>query len=95
MAKKSINNYAEVRTTDVCSLLFDQESKPEHYLMCKAINVYDDKYRINVYSKRWIEDIEGKYISASYFAKLSNNGSTLTILRKETSSYNPKQRDRQ
>ena len=36
---------------DVCCLLFKQVEKPQHYMMCKAMNVYDNKYRINVYTK--------------------------------------------
>ena len=50
-----------------CDVLFNQVEKPKDYLYCRSINVYDDRWRVNVYSKRYVEGIEGKYISQSYF----------------------------
>jgi len=65
---------------DVCDLLFKQIKKPDNFEMCKAINVYDNKYRINVYTKIYDEfrDLEKKRITLSYFAKV--NGDKLEIL---------------
>jgi hypothetical protein len=57
-----------------CDVIFNHVEKPKDYLMCKSMNVYDDRWRINVYSKRLVDGIEGKYISKSFFA--SFNGST-------------------
>jgi hypothetical protein len=59
---------------DVCISVLDKVGKPEHYLMCKAMNVYDDKYRVNIYSKRWVDGIEGKSISKSYFVRYGADG---------------------
>jgi len=50
-----------------CDVIFNHVEKPNDYLMCKSINVYDDRWRVNIYSKRLVNDIEGKYISSSYF----------------------------
>jgi len=59
----------------VCNLLFKQIEKPNNFEMCKAINVYDNKYRINVYTRIWDEiwQLEKKRITHSYFAKLDGN----------------------
>ena len=36
----------------VCDMLFNKYHKPKGFHSCKAINVYDNKYRINVYTTR-------------------------------------------
>lgn len=63
---------------NVCDSVLSMVGKPEHFLMCKAMNVYDDKYRVNIYSKRWVDDIEGRSISHSYFCKY--DGKKVSIL---------------
>ena len=65
---------------EVCTKIFDQVDKPENYHMCKALNVYDDRYRVNVYVREDVEDLTGHklYIKDSYFCKLDND--TVTIL---------------
>lgn len=69
-----------MKVVDVCDLLFKQIKKPDNFEMCKAINVYDNKYRINVYTRIYDEfrDLEKKRITHSYFAKV--NGDKLEIL---------------
>lgn len=64
---------------DVCGLLFKQIKKPDNFEMCKAINVYDNKYRVNVYTRSYDEfwQIDKVRITQSYFAKL--DGDTLTV----------------
>jgi hypothetical protein len=66
---RKIDNY----DVTPCDLIFSITEKPKDYLMCKCFNVYDNKWRINVYSKRYVEGIEGRYISKSYFASMNNN----------------------
>ena len=48
--------------------------------MCKAMNVYDDRYRVNIFVKEDVDDITGhkQYISSSYFC--TYDGSNLTIV---------------
>lgn len=64
---------------DVCGLLFKQIDKPKNFEMCKAINVYDNKYRINVYTRVYDEfrDIEKKRITHSYFARVDKDKLTI------------------
>ncbi len=79
MAKKIVEQITKNKAGDVCGLLFKQVDRPLGYLMCRAINVYDDRYRINVYVKTDVDGIEGKRISTSYFCKLDEHNH-LTIL---------------
>lgn len=65
----------------VCDLLFQQIPKPKNLITCKAINVYDNKYRINVYTTYVVDSetgLEGQRIGYSCFARLDNK--TLQIL---------------
>ena len=57
---------------DICDLLWKQVERPKNLETCKAINVYDNKYRINVYTRSHDEiyDIDKIRITQSYFAKL-------------------------
>lgn len=70
------------QSDSICTLLFQQIDKPSNYKMCRAFNVYDNKYRINVYTHEVINDIESQRISQSYFAKLAGDGASLEILMK-------------
>ena len=60
--------------TTPCDIIFNHVDKPKDYLFCKSMNVFNDKWRVNIYSRREIEGIEGKYISSSYFVKMNKNG---------------------
>lgn len=66
---KNIENY----DITPCDILFSHVAKPKDYLYCRSINVYDDRWRVNVYSKRYVEGIEGKYISQSYFVSFDKS----------------------
>ena len=65
---------------EVCTKIFDQVDKPDNYHMCKALNVYDDRYRVNVYVREDVEDLTGHklYIKDSYFCRY--DGTDLTIV---------------
>lgn len=54
---------------DIEKLLYDQVEKPKDYLMTKIINVYSNKYRINVYCEKEVDDLMKKRICASYFCQ--------------------------
>jgi hypothetical protein len=71
------------------SLLFKQVEKPKNHLMTKIINVWENRYRINVYTEIFDTTIQltKRKISASYFCHYSPgkleikdgpNGSTTT-----------------
>ena len=70
----------DVPMVDICTLLFKQFERPRNLEACKAVNVYDNKYRINVYTRShdsfW--DVDKVRITQSYFARL--DGDSLTIV---------------
>ena len=74
------NDKAIPENNDVCHKIFDHVDKQDNFYMCKAMNVYDDRYRVNIYVKEDIEDLTGhkQYISRSYFCRY--NGHDLTIV---------------
>ena len=65
---------------NICDLLFRQVPEPSNIEECRAINVYDNKYRVNVYTRSHchIYDIDKVRITQSYFVKL--NGDQLEIV---------------
>jgi len=65
---------------EVCDKLLELVGKPDDFHMCKALNVYDDRYRVNIYVREDVSDITGHklYIDKSYFCKY--NGTDLTIV---------------
>lgn len=69
----------KMKPYDICNLLFQQVPEPRNIEECRAINVYDNKYRVNVYTRSYDEfwDIEKVRITQSYFCKL--NGDKLEI----------------
>ena len=74
------NDKAIPESQEVCDKLLNMVGKPDNYHMCKAMNVYDDRYRVNVYVREDVEDLTGHklYIKNSYFCKLDND--VVTIL---------------
>ena len=64
----------------VCKEVLDQVGKPENFHMCKGLNVYDNRYRVNIFVREEVEDLTGYklYISNSYFCKLEDD--VVTIL---------------
>jgi len=60
---------------DICDLLWDQVEKPKNLETCRAINVYDNKYRINVYTRFYdkLNDQERVRITQSYFCRLDGD----------------------
>lgn len=63
-----------------CDFIFDHVEKPADYIFSRCFNVFDDKWRVNIYSKRYVEGIEGKYISNSYFVKFNTDNNNLTFV---------------
>lgn len=68
-------------SADIEKLLFQQVLKPKNYLMTRYFNVYDNRYRINVYHEIVEENLTKKRIYASYFAKLSDDKLELITLK--------------
>jgi hypothetical protein len=67
----------------VCDLLMKHIGRPRDLITCRAINLWGNKYRINVYTKHMVEDIESRKITYSCFAKLDKTN--LTIINESTS----------
>lgn len=63
-----------------CDVIWNYTDKPSDYLSCKSINLYDDRWRVNIYSKRYVDGIEGKYISKSFFTIFDSSSGKLNIL---------------
>ena len=70
----------------VCDLLMQSMGRPKDLIMCRAINLWDNRYRINVYTRHIVDGIESKRISYSCFAKL--NDTKLNIIS-QTPSLKP------
>lgn len=54
----------------ICDKLFSMVGRPKNTVMCKAINLYDNRYRINVYTEHESENLTYRRISYSCFAKI-------------------------
>jgi hypothetical protein len=52
---------------EIESLLFKQVPKPKHHLMTKIINVWENRYRINVYTEIEEDNLTKRKIHSSYF----------------------------
>ena len=52
-------------------LLYQQVEKPKNHLMTKIINVYGDRYRINIYIQIEEDGLIKKRIAQSYFCHYS------------------------
>ena len=53
---------------EIESLLFKQTLKPKNHLMTKIINLWDNRYRINVYIETQEDNLIKRKIHSSYFA---------------------------
>lgn len=72
MDKKISNDDSFV---DVCSMIFEQVEKPKNLEICKAINVYDNRYRVNIYTRTYdpLHGVDKIRITQSYFCSVKNN----------------------
>jgi len=63
----------------VCKEILKQVGEPDNFLMCKGMNVFDDRYRVNIYVQEPVDDLTGykQYIHSSYFCKLVDDKVTI------------------
>ena len=54
---------------EIENLLFKQVEKPKHHLMTKIINVWENRYRINVYTEIEEDNLIKRKIDSSYFCR--------------------------
>ena len=52
---------------EIESLFFKQIKKPKHFLMIRIINVFENRYRINVYTEIEEDNLIKRRISSSHF----------------------------
>ena len=52
---------------EIESLLFKQVEKPKNHLITKVINLWDNRYRINVYTEIEEDNLIKRKIHSSYF----------------------------
>ena len=58
---------------EIESLLFKQVSKPKNHLMTKVINLWENRYRVNVYIETEEDNLIKKRIHSSYFCHYTKN----------------------
>lgn len=58
---------------EIEKLLFEQVEKPKNYLMTKIIKLWDNRYRINVFTETIEDNLVKCKISHSYFCHYSNS----------------------
>lgn len=64
---------------EIKRLLFKQVEKPKNYLLTKIINLYSNRYRINVYIEIEENNLIKRKIQSSYFCHY--NPGELIILK--------------
>jgi hypothetical protein len=63
----------------VCMEVLGKVGKPDNFFECKSLNVFDNKYRVNIYTKESVEGITGEKtrIAKSYFVRLDDDKVTI------------------
>ena len=56
---------------EIEQLLYKQVEKPKNHLLTKIINLWDNRYRINVYIQIEEDNLIKKRIASSYFCHYS------------------------
>jgi hypothetical protein len=54
-------------TLEIENLLFKQVDKPKSHLMTKVINLWENRYRINVYTEIYEDNLTKRKSAQSYF----------------------------
>lgn len=54
----------------ICNILLKQVGRPDGLILCKASNVWDNRYRIDMYVRTDVNGCEGRKIAYSCFAHL-------------------------
>jgi hypothetical protein len=59
---------------DIKTMLFKQVERPKGLTAVKVINVFEDRYRINLWVQREEDGLTKSKIGASYFAIVDGDG---------------------
>lgn len=57
----------------IASLLFKQVEEPKNIVKLKIVNVFDNRYRINIWTEKVEEGLIKYKITQSYFARFTDN----------------------
>lgn len=57
----------------VLEMLFEKVEKPKNYFRIRAINVYDNAYRVNIWCEYEENNLTKRKIGYSYFVKIYGN----------------------
>jgi hypothetical protein len=60
------------------NLLFEQVERPKRTVSVQVVNIYENRYRINIWVKYTEDNLDKVKIGASYFAFYKSDG-TLTL----------------
>ena len=52
---------------EIESLLFQQVNKPKNHVITKVINLWDNRYRVNIYTETEENNLLKRKIHSSYF----------------------------
>ena len=63
----------KISEDDVIDLLFKQVQKPKNCIKIKAVNVYGNRYRINIWTVVHEDGFDKNKITQSYFAIVDSN----------------------
>jgi len=72
LEEKKIEKTAKTSENQILEMLWREKGKPKNYLKIKVVNVFDNAYRVNVWSEfeDKIHKINRVRISHSYFCKV-------------------------
>jgi hypothetical protein len=56
-----------------CDLIFNYIEKPANYSHCRSINTFENRWRVNVYAKCTIHDIDTIRMANSYAVNMKDN----------------------
>lgn len=65
---------ADMSEDDIKDMLFKQVERPKGLISVRAINVFDNRYRINLWVQRDEDGLTKTKIAASYFAVIDDEG---------------------
>lgn len=62
---------------EIEKLLFKQIERPKNLYAVKSVNLFENRYRINVWVEVTEDGLAKKKIASSYFARLNDDGLVL------------------
>lgn len=62
---------------EIEKLLFEQVDKPKNHLMTKIIKLWDNRYRINIYTEMVEDNLIKRKIYSSYFCHYTSGKLTI------------------